>query len=106
MVIATIDEHITCCDGHIANLTHDDLSCAIDSGASCHVKSRRDFFTSYTSGYFGDVKMVTYQKLLALDMYVSVWHVHEVIFPWCEARSRHEYEFNFHWSPKWWRVCQ
>ena len=33
------------------------MSWAIDSGASCHVTSRRDFFTSYTSGDFGDVKM-------------------------------------------------
>ena len=57
VVIATTDEHLICCDGDIVNLAQDDLSWAIDSGASCHVTSRRDFFTSYTSGDFGDVKM-------------------------------------------------
>ncbi|KAI9174719.1 hypothetical protein LWI28_021843 [Acer negundo] len=32
-------------------------SWVIDSGASIHATSRRDFFASYASGYFGDVKM-------------------------------------------------
>ena len=40
-----------------ANIARDDATWVIDSGASYHVTARRDFFSSYTSGNFGNVKM-------------------------------------------------
>lgn len=44
-------------DDDVVNLTCHETSWVIDSGASIHATSRRDFFTSYTSGDFGNVKM-------------------------------------------------
>jgi hypothetical protein len=43
-------------DGHV-NLTSQDTCWVVDSGASFHVTSQRDFFYSYTSGDFGCVKI-------------------------------------------------
>ncbi|CAH9100553.1 unnamed protein product [Cuscuta europaea] len=39
------------------NIAHDDLSWVVDSGATCHVTSQRDFYSSYTPGNFGNVRM-------------------------------------------------
>jgi len=40
-----------------ANLVDSSTSWVINSGASFHVTSRRDLFTSYTPGDFGSVKI-------------------------------------------------
>ncbi|RVW60490.1 Retrovirus-related Pol polyprotein from transposon TNT 1-94 [Vitis vinifera] len=42
---------------YIAGLVGDETSWVIDSGASIHATPRKDFFTSYTSGDFGSVRM-------------------------------------------------
>ncbi|KAJ4724838.1 Retrovirus-related Pol polyprotein from transposon TNT 1-94 [Melia azedarach] len=44
-------------DDDVVNLMCHETSWVIDSGASIHATSRKEFFTSYTSGDFGDVKM-------------------------------------------------
>ncbi|CAH9117929.1 unnamed protein product [Cuscuta epithymum] len=41
----------------MVNITHDDSSWVVDSGATCHVTSQRDFYSSYTPGNFGNVRM-------------------------------------------------
>ncbi|KAD4180550.1 hypothetical protein E3N88_29141 [Mikania micrantha] len=53
----TTDEFFICCDYDMVNVAHDDSSWVVDSGATCHVTSQRDFYTSYTPGDFGSVKM-------------------------------------------------
>ncbi|KAK9007313.1 hypothetical protein V6N11_051141 [Hibiscus sabdariffa] len=45
------------CDENLVNLACNETSWVIDTGASIHVTSRRDFFTSYTHGDFGILKM-------------------------------------------------
>jgi hypothetical protein len=45
-----------CDDGHV-NLTSQDTCWIVDSGASFNITSGRDFFSSYTSGDFGHVRM-------------------------------------------------
>ncbi|CAL2254439.1 unnamed protein product [Prunus armeniaca] len=47
---------ILCGDGFV-NFSSQDTCWIMDSGASFHVTSRRDFFTSYTNGDFGNVRM-------------------------------------------------
>ncbi len=47
---------ILCGDGFV-NLSSQDTCWIVDSGASFHVTSQRDFFTSYTNGDFGNVRM-------------------------------------------------
>ncbi|KAJ0501528.1 putative RNA-directed DNA polymerase [Helianthus annuus] len=51
------EEFFICCDDDVVNITRDDSSWVVDSGATCHVTSQRDFFSSYTPGDFGVVKM-------------------------------------------------
>ena len=48
-MIVTIDECV--------NLATQDSNWVIDYGASFHVSSHRDFFTSYRTGDFGNVRM-------------------------------------------------
>jgi transposase InsO family protein len=50
------DMFIVCGDNYV-NITSQDAYWVIDSGASFHVTSRRDFFTSYTDGDYGQVRM-------------------------------------------------
>ena len=58
MVAATSDgEVIIVYDDNFVGLTCDNTSQFVDSGASFHVTPRADFFTSYTSGKFGYVRM-------------------------------------------------
>ncbi|KAK8601314.1 hypothetical protein V6N12_051151 [Hibiscus sabdariffa] len=45
------------CDENLVNIACDETSWVIDIGASIHVKSRRDFFTSYTYRDFEVLKM-------------------------------------------------
>ncbi|KAJ4721123.1 Retrovirus-related Pol polyprotein from transposon TNT 1-94 [Melia azedarach] len=56
--VATItDDFLIMYDDDVVNLMCHETSWVIDSGASIHATSRKEFFTSYTSGDFGDVKM-------------------------------------------------
>ncbi|KAM6553699.1 hypothetical protein CsatB_014461 [Cannabis sativa] len=50
------DVVIVCDDGYVSLATQD-CSWVIDSSASFHVTARSDFFTSYTTGDFGNVRM-------------------------------------------------
>ncbi|KAL6531552.1 hypothetical protein OROMI_027915 [Orobanche minor] len=45
------------CDFDTVNFAKDESSWVVDSGAMCHVTSRRDFYSSYTPGNYGIVKM-------------------------------------------------
>ncbi|KAG8493315.1 hypothetical protein CXB51_010698 [Gossypium anomalum] len=45
------------CDENLVNLVCNETSWVIDTGASLHVTSRKDFFTFYTPGDFGVLKM-------------------------------------------------
>ncbi|KAI9201238.1 hypothetical protein LWI28_020595 [Acer negundo] len=56
-VFAVTNDFLVANDDDVVNLACHETSWVIDSGASIHSTSRRDFFTSYTSGDFGDVKM-------------------------------------------------
>ncbi|KAK0597296.1 hypothetical protein LWI29_023800 [Acer saccharum] len=51
------DDFLVVYDDDVVNLACHETSWVIDSGASIHATSRRDFFASYTSGDFRDVKM-------------------------------------------------
>ncbi|KAI5335776.1 hypothetical protein L3X38_025910 [Prunus dulcis] len=51
------NEVIILCGGGFVNFSSQDTCWIVDSGASFHVTSRRDFFTSYTNGDFGNVRM-------------------------------------------------
>ncbi|KAK8595939.1 hypothetical protein V6N12_064445 [Hibiscus sabdariffa] len=51
------EDLLVICDKNLVNLACDETSWVIDTGASIHVTSRRDFFTSYTPGDFGVLKM-------------------------------------------------
>ncbi|KAF7130883.1 hypothetical protein RHSIM_Rhsim10G0164600 [Rhododendron simsii] len=55
--VASDGEVIIVCDDGFVGLTGQDLSWVIDSGASFHVTSQRDFFASYIHGDFGHVRM-------------------------------------------------
>ncbi|KAK8973436.1 hypothetical protein V6N11_064680 [Hibiscus sabdariffa] len=57
VVAATREDLWVICDHNLVNLACDETSWVIDIGASIHVTSRRDFFTSYTPGDFGVLKM-------------------------------------------------
>ena len=56
-VNTTSDDFLLVEEFESLNLVDSSTSWVIDSGASIHVTSRRDLFTSYTPGDFGDVKM-------------------------------------------------
>lgn len=56
-VNTTTDEFFICCDYDMVNLTHDDSSWILDSGATCHIATRRDYYSSYTPGDYGVVRM-------------------------------------------------
>ncbi|TXG57032.1 hypothetical protein EZV62_018345 [Acer yangbiense] len=56
-VSAVTDDFLVVYDDDVVNLACHETSWVIDSGASIHATSQRDFFASYTSGDFGDVKM-------------------------------------------------
>ncbi|KAK8558827.1 hypothetical protein V6N12_042120 [Hibiscus sabdariffa] len=53
----TREDLLVICDENLVNLACNETSWVIDTCASIHVTSRRDFFTSYTPGDFGVLKM-------------------------------------------------
>ena len=57
--VATVtDDFLILCDSYdVVNLACHETSWVIDSGASVHATSRKDYFTSYTAGDFENVKM-------------------------------------------------
>ncbi|KAK9019508.1 hypothetical protein V6N11_054026 [Hibiscus sabdariffa] len=55
--VVTHEDLLVICDENLINLACDETSWVIDIGASIHVTLRRDFFTSYTPGDFGVLKM-------------------------------------------------
>ncbi|KAL4319652.1 hypothetical protein GQ457_18G003870 [Hibiscus cannabinus] len=57
VAIATCEDLRIICDENLINLACDESSWVIDTGASIHVTSRKDFFTSYTLGDFGVLKI-------------------------------------------------
>ncbi|KAK9005531.1 hypothetical protein V6N11_042959 [Hibiscus sabdariffa] len=57
VVVVTREDLLVICDENVVNLACDETSWVIDTGASIHVTSRRDFFTSYTPSDFGVLKM-------------------------------------------------
>ncbi|CAA0831359.1 Uncharacterized mitochondrial protein AtMg00300 [Striga hermonthica] len=56
-VAAATDDFLIIYEGDAVNVACQETSWVIDSGASIHVTSRRDFFRSYTPGDFGSVRM-------------------------------------------------
>ncbi|GKD43630.1 putative RNA-directed DNA polymerase, partial [Tanacetum coccineum] len=56
-VNTTTDEFFVCFDYDMVNLANDDSSWILDSGATCHVATRKDYYSSYTPGDFGVVRM-------------------------------------------------
>ena len=57
MTTATSDDLIILHDLDSLNLVLDESVWIIDSGATLHVTTKKEFFTSYTSGDFGVFKM-------------------------------------------------
>ena len=57
VVIVTNDFLILCDFYDVVNLVCHETSWVIDSGASVHATSWKDYFTSYIAGDFGNVKM-------------------------------------------------
>ncbi|KAK9043650.1 hypothetical protein V6N11_071985 [Hibiscus sabdariffa] len=53
---STREDLLVICDENSVNLARDKTSWMIDTGASVHVTSRMDFFTSYTPGDFGGIE--------------------------------------------------
>ena len=56
-VASTVEEMVVVCDDMINVISDVETVWVSDSGATVHATSRKDFFTSYTSGDFGIVKM-------------------------------------------------
>ena len=54
---ATSDDLVILHDHNSLNLVSDESMWIIDSGATLHVTTRKEFFTSYTLGDFGVLKM-------------------------------------------------
>ena len=55
--IATSNDLVTVHDENTINLVGNESSWVFDTGASLHVTPRKEYFTSYTSGDFGVLKM-------------------------------------------------
>ncbi|GJR18120.1 putative RNA-directed DNA polymerase [Tanacetum coccineum] len=56
-VNTTTDEFFVCYDYDMVNLANDDSSWILDSGATCHVATQKDYYSSYTPGDFGVVRI-------------------------------------------------
>ena len=57
MTTATSDDLVILHDPNSLNLVSDESTWIIDSGATLHVTAKKEFFTSYTPGDFGVLKM-------------------------------------------------
>ncbi|GJY08371.1 putative RNA-directed DNA polymerase [Tanacetum coccineum] len=56
-VNTTTDEFFVCYDYDMVNFANDDSSWILDNGATCHVATRKDYYSSYTPGDFDVVRM-------------------------------------------------
>ncbi|KAL6336690.1 hypothetical protein AAG906_036004 [Vitis piasezkii] len=56
-VATTTSDFLIVYDSDVVNFACQETSWVIDNGASIHATPRKDFFTSYTSGDFGSVRM-------------------------------------------------
>ena len=56
-VVTTTLDFLIVYDSDVVNFAYQEASWVIDSGASIHATPRKDFFTSYTFGDFGSVRM-------------------------------------------------
>ena len=56
-VATTTSNFLIVYDSHVVNLACQEISWVIDSDASIHATSQRDFFAYYTFGDFGSVRM-------------------------------------------------
>ena len=56
-VASSNDLLVVCTSYNVVNISSHETTWVLDSGASHHVTSRRDFFSSYTPGDYGVVKM-------------------------------------------------
>ncbi|GJR71007.1 putative RNA-directed DNA polymerase [Tanacetum coccineum] len=56
-VNTTTDEFFVCYDYDMVNLANDDSSWILESGATCYVATRKYYYSSYTPGDFGVVRM-------------------------------------------------
>ncbi|GJU02467.1 putative RNA-directed DNA polymerase [Tanacetum coccineum] len=56
-VNTTTDEFFVCYDYDMVNLANDDSSWILDSSATCHVATQKDYYSSYTPGDSGVVRM-------------------------------------------------
>ncbi|GKC81946.1 putative RNA-directed DNA polymerase [Tanacetum coccineum] len=52
-VNTTTDEFLVCYDYDMVNLANDDLSWILESGATCHVATRKILYSAFTPGDFG-----------------------------------------------------
>jgi len=57
MAVASDGDIVFVCDDGYVNFTCQDSMWVVDSAASFHVTSRRDYFASYRSGDFGCIRM-------------------------------------------------
>ncbi|GKD43901.1 putative RNA-directed DNA polymerase, partial [Tanacetum coccineum] len=55
-VNTTTYEFFVCYDYDMVNLANDDLSWILNSSVTCHVATRKDYYSSYTPGDFGVVR--------------------------------------------------
>ena len=53
----TTEDLVTVLDANMINIACDESSWVVDTGAASHVTSRKDFFSSYTPGDFGTLRM-------------------------------------------------
>ncbi|KAL6318202.1 hypothetical protein AAG906_035707 [Vitis piasezkii] len=67
-VATTISDFLIVYDSDVVNFACKETSWMIDSGASIHATPRKDFFTSYTSGDFGSVRMGNDGSTKAISM--------------------------------------
>ena len=67
---ATDEDYLDIEDEDCYSVVHEDaMSWVVDSGASYHITSHKEYFTSYTSGVTGQVRIVVPQQLLARALY-------------------------------------
>jgi len=57
LATVTTEDLITVIDTDMINISCDESSWVVDTGAASHVTSRKDFFSSYTPGDFGTLSM-------------------------------------------------
>ncbi|KAJ9556141.1 hypothetical protein OSB04_010755 [Centaurea solstitialis] len=84
------DSSFICWDDEMVNLAHDHSSWVVDTGATCHVTSQRDLYSSYTQGNFGNVNVGNhgFSKIVGVEdvclkfdtgMELVLWNVKHVL---------------------------